>query len=295
MRKDEIMAITNESLVNKLGEEQLKWFRKVIYKWRRRELLFFNVEFHLLSELDNVDKNVAGRYIFKELTEKSEEKHKIYILDSQLDDYKKNYFSRESWGNFKKNQAINTIRHEILHAYVKERFRYLCKVDNYEADASIIFLMHLQFFRVSSGHDCAYAYKYSEIYKKVKSCKSYEEFFDLVIDTIIKINDVQKSLEDRYKDRGIKISFGDRNSKLYKFISSNSKYIVKNDNELRKIDIEAIIFRIGSATSIDKIEELIDKKIRNREIAEINEFKKVYMKKTENGIYNKEIILDKVS
>ena len=85
MRKEEIIKITNEELVNKLGAEQLEWFRKVIYRYRKRDLLFFNVEFHLLSELENVSANTAGRYIFEDLTEKTEEIHKIYILDKQLD------------------------------------------------------------------------------------------------------------------------------------------------------------------------------------------------------------------
>ena len=64
MRKEEIIKITNEELVNKLGAEQLEWFRKVIYRYRKRDLLFFNVEFHLLSEIENADKNIAGKYIY---------------------------------------------------------------------------------------------------------------------------------------------------------------------------------------------------------------------------------------
>ena len=40
MRKEEIIKITNEELVNKLGAEQLEWFRKVIYSYRKRDLLF---------------------------------------------------------------------------------------------------------------------------------------------------------------------------------------------------------------------------------------------------------------
>ena len=55
MRKEEIMKITNKELVKQLGAEQLEWFRKKIYKYRRRDLLFFDVEFHLLSELENVN------------------------------------------------------------------------------------------------------------------------------------------------------------------------------------------------------------------------------------------------
>ena len=178
MRKEEIMKITNKELVKLLGIEQLEWFRRKMYKYKRRDLLFYNVEFHLLSELENVSDNAAGRYIYEE----TEEVHKIYILDKQLDDYKNNYFAKTYWTKFLKNDVIHTIRHEILHAYVKERFRYICKIDHCEADASIIFLMHLQFFKVTSGHDCAYSYRHSEIYKKVKECKDYEEFLTIYFD-----------------------------------------------------------------------------------------------------------------
>lgn len=295
MRKEEIIKITNEELVNKLGAEQLEWFRKVIYRYRKRDLLFFNVEFYLLSEIENADKNIAGRYIFEDLTEETEETHKIYILDKQLDDYKNNYFAKTYWTKFLKNEVIDTIRNEILHAYVKERFRYLCKINKYEADASIIFLMYLQFFRVKSGHDCAYSYKYSEIYKKVRECKDYEEFYLLVVDTIRSLNDIQRRLKDKYEDKSIKISFGTRNSSLYKFIGAKSKYIVKKEEKLKLMEVEAITFRIGSATPINKIEELINKKLKNREVAEIREIKKIYMKKVGEKIYSKEIILDEAS
>ena len=81
MRKEEIIAMTNEELVKQLGAEQLEWFRKKIYKYRRRDLLFFDVEFHLLSELENVSDNVAGRYIFQELTENTEEIHTFYFYN----------------------------------------------------------------------------------------------------------------------------------------------------------------------------------------------------------------------
>lgn len=295
MRKEEIIAMTNEELVKRLGAEQLEWFRKKIYKYKRRDLLFFDVEFHLLSKLENVSDNVAGRYIFQELTENTEEIHKIYILDKQLEDYKNNYFAKTYWTKFLKNDVIHTIRHEILHAYVKERFKYICKLDNCEADASIIFLMHLQFFGVYSGHDCADSYKYSEIYKKVKECKDYDEFLDLVIDIIHDLNNLQRKLEKKYEDKSIKINFGSRNSSIYKFIQAKSKYIVKNEEKLKLIEVEAITFAIGSATPINRIEELITKKLKNREVAEIREIKKIYMKKVGEKIYSKEVILDEAS
>ena len=233
---------------------------------------------------------------FEDLTEETEETHKIYILDKQLDDYKNNYFAKTYWTKFLKNEVIDTIRHEILHAYVKERFRYMCKIDNCEADASIIFLMYLQFFGVDSGHYCADSYKYSETYKKVKECKDYNEFLDLVIDIIHDLNDLQRKLEKKYDNKAIKLSFGDRNSSLVKAIESRSKYIVKsNDKEVKIMDIEAFVFRIGSATPIYIIEELIDKKLKNTEVAEIREIKKIYMKKVGEKIYSKEIILDEAS
>lgn len=291
MRKEEIMKITNKELVKLLGIEQLEWFRKKMYKYRRRDLFFFDVEFHLLSELENVDKNTAGRYIYEE----TEEVHKIYILDRYINYYRNNYFSKNKWGRFRKNETIDTMRHEILHAYVKERFRYICKVDNCEADASIIFLMHLQFFGVTSGHDCAYSYRHSEIYKKVKECKDYEEFLDLVVDIIHDLNDLQRKLEKKYEDKSIKITFGSRNSSIYKFIQAKSKYIVKNEENLKLIEVEVITFRIGSATPIGRIEELITKKLKNREVAEIREIKKIYMKKVGEKIYSKEVILDEAS
>ena len=59
--------------------------------------------------------------------------------------------------------------------------------------------------------------------------------------------------------------------------------------------IEAFVFRIGSATPIYIIEELIDKKLKNTEVAEIREIKKIYMKKVGEKIYSKEIILDEAS
>ena len=61
------------------------------------------------------------------------------------------------------------------------------------------------------------------------------------------------------------------------------------------MEVEAITFRIGSATPINKIEELINKKLKNREVAEIREIKKIYMKKVGEKIYSKEIILDEAS
>lgn len=292
MRKEEVIAMTNEELVKQLGIEQLEWFRKKMYKYRRRDLLFFDVEFHLLSELEDVSPDTAGRYIYEE----TEEVHKIYILDRYINYYKNNYFSKNKCGRFRKNETIDTMRHEILHAYVKERFRYMCKIDNCEADASIIFLMYLQFFGVDSGHYCADSYKYSETYKKVKECKDYNEFLDLIIDIIHDLNDLQRKLEKKYDNKAIKLSFGDRNSSLVKAIESRSKYIVKsNDKEVKIMDIEAFVFRIGSTTPLNKIEELIDKKMFNNKVARIREFKKMYIREIGDEIISKEIILDEAS
>lgn len=296
MRKEEIIAMSNEELVKQLGVEQLEWFRKKMYKYRRRDLLFFDVEFHLLSELENVSSDTAGRYIFGDLTEETEEVHKIYILDRYINYYRNNYFSKKHWKRSMRNEAVDTMRHEILHAYVKERFMHMCKIDNCEADASIIFLMYLQFFGVDSGHNCADSYKYSETYKKVKECKDYNEFLDLVIDIIHDLNDLQRSLKNKYDNKAIKLSFGDRNSSLVKAIESKSKYIVKSeDKEIKIMDIEAVVFRIGSATPVDKIEELIDKKMFNNKVARIREIKKMYIREIGDEIISKEVILDEAS
>lgn len=82
---------------------------------------------------------------------------------------------------------------------------------------------------------------------------------------------------------------------MYKFLGAKSKYIVKNQEKLKLMEVEVITFRIGSATPINKIEELINKKLKNREVAEIREIKKIYMKKFGEKIYSKEIILDEAS
>ena len=74
---------------------------------------------------------------------------------------------------------------------------------------------------------------------------------------------MQRKLEKKYDNKAIKLSFGDRNSSLVKAIESRSKYIVKsNDKEVKIMDIEAFVFRIGSSTPIYIIEELIDKKLK---------------------------------
>lgn len=293
MRKEELMSMTKEEILNKLGSEQLEYLRKKIYRCIKKDLLFDDAEFYLLSKLDNIKANIAGRYIY----DKENEVHKIYISDKQIEDYKKYYFAKDYFSKLLKNAVIDTIRHEILHGYVEERFRYSCKVKNQECDASIIFLMYLQFFNVRSGHSCAYAYKHSKMHQVVKKCKDYKEFLDLVIEVIDKVNKVQKILKDKYTEQGksVSIIFGDKNSSMFKFISNKSKYIVKNEEQqLKQMNIEAIDFMLGSTTDIDSIEALVDKKLNNREIAKIREIKKVYMKKINEDIWNKEIILEDI-
>ena len=45
-------------------------------------------------------------------------------------------------------------------------------------------------------------------------------------------------------DKAIKISFGTRNSSLYKFIGAKSRYIVKEeDKEVKLMEVEAITFQ----------------------------------------------------
>lgn len=61
------------------------------------------------------------------------------------------------------------------------------------------------------------------------------------------------------------------------------------------MDIEAFVFRIGSTTSLNKIEELIDKKMFNNEVARIREFKKMYIREIGDEIISKEVILDEAS
>lgn len=251
-----------ELLVNLLKNE-LGYLKKKCFKYQHRPFL----ERKLVIKYGGLDGDIAGRYEIKEGLHRYDYTHEITIDNRVIDYYVncKQTSSERLWGydkKYYKNQLKQVIRHELIHAFVEERYTHIIDISGVCNDASSIFLSVLFWCGGSSSHRCAYAFKKSELYNKIKEFKTFDEFDLYLCTLLLEFQSVCKTLKAgaQIKDNLVinDFMFANREAGLVKFHQSKYRFVNKTNSDIR--GVESNIFLIGCNIMPQQINSLVAKK-----------------------------------
>lgn len=265
-----------ELLLNELMQKEIEKIRKIVRPYSRNKEIFYDDI--TIEERDLKELNASGMYEF----DKENYIHRIYINSEDIDYYLKYKDKKDYLGRYYKRNLVDTIGHELTHAFVNQKFKYLNrKVNGINRDASPIFLAHLRMFGYTSGHNCSKNFNDSyldhktiEIRFKNKNSKRYAIFYKEIREYLNNIIDFREEFNNKQKDLLIKkqiknykqidFCFSSRGSGLKKYISNSTKILGKYENELKNINDSFCMFAIGSAIQdLEEIKRLVYKKIDN--------------------------------
>ncbi|OSA91014.1 UNVERIFIED_ORG: hypothetical protein B2H93_14750 [Clostridium botulinum] len=281
MRKKLSEIITKEDrkeLLEYLLNKEINNIRKKVNeKYSRRPAFFDDIE---IKEDDLSNLNALGLYNHDE----NIYKHTITIDSKIITDYINRGYNRYKWKRkFDKRQLINTIGHELTHAFVQERFQYICnEIEDKNHDASPIFLATLQFLGYESNHECYYNYIGNEVWKDIVDIKkdgaNYMRFSKYIISYIKEVDKIQKDFnkenelikknERYFINKKINFKFSARDSGLKKLCDYKLFMSTIYEKQLKRVEQQTVILEIGSMMTPQQIKKLINKKVNNDTKAE---------------------------
>ncbi|MBZ9624435.1 hypothetical protein G9F71_016410 [Clostridium sp. FP2] len=209
-----------------------------------------------------------GRYLTLKTRNKHKYIHKIEISNKILTEYllrvyqpiivkTKNY---KKYCIYKTNELKeilkNTIKHEIIHAFVKERFRGKY---NYARDASPIFLSILDFLSIESGHKAAEQYRYSKIKEYLADVKDFNELLEELFTLEFEYDQKFRDLEVININNNILcLNYFNFNQGDNAGLTASSTTIVLDKNE---IAFKYNVFEVGCNITPCMIKQLVERKL----------------------------------
>ncbi len=253
-------------------DKELEKIRKKIYKYQRRDVVWNPIK---IEETEFETLTTCGRYIWDE----ENEVHKIQIKKNLVGNYISQYYRWWCPKSRDKFNLVDTIGHEICHAFVKERFEHVfCKIKYKNRDASPVFLMVLQYLGYTSGHHCESNYTVSQMWMDIQDLKSknakWDEVFNYILMYLKEIESLRQDLNEKYKYKNIDdnilgqtidFDFSARGSGLRKMAEVNLNIVgyVLDKKKFTNAGIKNTTFEIGSMINADEIKKLIYKKLTN--------------------------------
>lgn len=277
-------------LLEKLLKMELERLRQRFRPYKRRSFLRNKVT----MRIQKGEKGVLGYYKNDRNTDRQfKYTHKISITEYQIEKYYRYYkFSMKIQAM---SELRDTIRHELIHAFVFEEFEEWETIKNTYADYSPIFLSCLYFANTSSGHKFTNKYFDTELFQKVKECKNYDSLQTLLIFYIYEfekvVNKINKG-EDQYNINKLSIVFnGSRHGagmRKRSYIKAYTKY--KENNILKQGVIQLITLGIGFLVSPTILLKNCERKFDNGAIAESHIEEVMYANK-ERGDFRKPVVI----
>lgn len=276
------------NLLESLLKRELEYLRKRFRPYKRRPFLNNKVTI----DIKDGDKNVLGLY---ENTKKDKRDYKythiIYITNTSINDYKRYYKWRM------KRCAINrlrdTIRHELIHAFVFEEFEEWETIENCYGDYSPIFLGCLYWANGYSGHPFTNAFYKTDLFNKIKDCKKYDIVYIHLLNYIYSLErTVSKINKDILPEKELKISFNFYGSGIIKKAYLKQSVISIKDN--KKIEHSAELLKLGIGFLVDsnKLLESYNDKFTNGILAQHHEEQKNYI--LNDNILNKVTLVSNI-
>lgn len=263
--------ITN--LLESLLKKELEYLRKRFRPYKRRPFLNNNI----IIDIRDGDKNVLGSY---ENTKKDKRDYKythiIYITNTSIKDYKR--YCKLKMKRCAVNRLRDTIRHELIHAFVFEEFEEWETIENCHGDYSPIFLGCLYWANGYSGHPYTNAFYKTGLFNKIKDCKKYDILHIHLLEYIYSLERiVSKINKEILPEKELEISFNLYGSGIIKKAYLKQSVISIKDNKVIEQSAELLKLGIGFLIDSNKLLESYNDKFTNGILAQYHEEQKNYI------------------
>lgn len=138
-------------LLEKLLTKELNRMRLMLFKRKRRPLLYGEVSIDVISDEYTESNPTAAGYYTCEIDNNGKYHHHIFVRKQDIDWQLNNTKQFRMY-----NELCKIIRHELCHAFVHEYFGKYSKVDRIEADCSFVFLLFMRYFGCGDNDHEAY-------------------------------------------------------------------------------------------------------------------------------------------
>ena len=273
MEKVKATKKQRQELLDELLLKELEQLRLKCFKYQRRQFIWQDIK---IIEADLDEDCANGRYTLLDTEKDYVKKHHIEINKDLIKDYIETGSKRDYWSKFQRQELTQTIRHELCHAFVYERYEHMFSdLKDKHADASPIFLSVLYWLEGKSNHNCVRAFKRCKFYKDIKDIKTFDNLDNYIFNTLMQYREITRKLKELNNfaeySKNPKISTYSKNNDFYFasrtpcFIKHNSasgvdKMINADTRAVTKIKAECSTWLIGCCITPEMLEKLYYKK-----------------------------------
>ena len=277
-----------EMILKSILNQELELLRKRFKPYKKEPFIKNEIRIGIASGKKS---NIAGFY---ENTKKDKTSHKyihnIYLTKSTIEDYKTYCFYHMK--RFAIKQLRKTIRHELIHAFVFEEFEEWEYLDNCHSDYSPIFLGCLYWANGESEHPYVKEFYNTELFKKLKKSKKYDEVCTHLLKYLISINrvvfDINRELSP---NRELEVSFNLYGAGVRKDTYLKNTVIMTNNNKKIQLSRDYLKLNIGFLVDSDKLMENYKNKFDNDSLAKYHKEGKIYIKNKNKKIINEVVLI----
>ena len=260
-------------LLDKLLKKELEELRKKFRPYKRKPFLRNKVTIDL--DLKYKSKNTLGYYKNTRVDERQwKYEHKIFLTKLS-----RSYYEMYCNGFNDKKSGIKhvreTIRHELIHAFVYEEFDEWREIEGCNRDYSPIFLACLHWSGLDSPYPYTNKFKESNLYKNIEKCKNYDMVYMYLVHYIgdleritRKINKKLNTDSNNYKK--LNISFNHYEAGIIKKAYASCIVRRKKDNGMCIEKAVEMDLGIGFLVTPNDIESNYERKFDNNSMATIH-------------------------
>ena len=252
-------------LLDKLLQKELEELRKRFRPYKRKPFLRNKVIIDL--DLKCKGKNTLGYYENTRADNRLwKYEHKIFLTKLSRSYYEMycNEFNNKKRGI---KQLRETIRHELIHAFVYEEFDEWEIIEGCNRDYSPIFLACLHWSGLDSPYPYTNKFKESDLYKNIEKCKNYDMVCMYLIDYIGSLERITRKINKKLNNdtnnyKNLKISFNHYEAGMIKkgYISCITRSKKENSIYIQKVSemTLGIGFLVTPKDIIDNFERKFD-------------------------------------
>lgn len=260
-------------LLDKLLQKELEELRKRFRPYKRRPFLRNKVIIDL--DLKCKRKNTLGYYENTRANERQwKYEHKIFLTKLSRSYYEMycNDFNDKKWGI---ESLRETIRHELIHAFVYEEFDEWEMIEGCNRDYSPIFLACLHWSGLDSPYPYTNKFKESDLYKNIEKCKNYDMVYMYLINYIGDLERITRKINknlnnDTNNYKNLNISFNGYEAGMIKKTYSSCIVRRKKDNSICIEKGAEMELGIGFLVTPNDIVSNYERKFNNNSMATIH-------------------------
>lgn len=262
--KKQLTKEQKELVLQKFLDKKLEQLRKRCFPWKRRVFLQKEIKIHIATEdYAKNETSWAGLYEWDE----NNSIHNIYINEKIANKYfyyKPNRRLRMLNKAYYKEMLMETVHHEIIHAFTNERYECFSDIKNVDSDASPIFLSILYWTFGNTNHVCRKVFERTKVCEIIdNSFLTFEELDDYLMELLLNYNKVSRKLEnisdkDYKKVINNKFSFESRKAGLVPFLTCKEYIVAKvPNNKLIKAVTHSNWWNVGCNVTPKNLEKFV--------------------------------------